>query len=222
MPPPATWAALVADAMPRGRLVRLAEPGARIRDVRFQQLPRMPAADVVTLVVGLNDIARAGFDPAAVREDLGEAVRGLTAAGAEVVLGRLHDPTQLLPVPRMVARAVRRRVDAVNAAADELAGRDGVHVLDLAQVAALREPGGWSTDRIHPSRTGHQGMAAAAAQLLAHRYERLPSLLTPPGVPRGPSRRARTWWALRHGLPYLAGHLGDFGPPVLSAIAHRV
>jgi lysophospholipase L1-like esterase len=209
--------------MPDGRLVRLAEPGARVRDVRAHQLPLVVDADIVTVLAGLNDIARAGFDAQTLRADLMAIVDELTAAGAHVVLGRLHDPTRMLPVPKTLADVVRRRVREVNTAVDTAAAAHGGHVLDLADVPALKTAGGWSADRIHPSRAGHQGMAAAAAEALAPWYDQLPAAVPPPrSAPRGPSRTARAWWAMRHGLPYLAGHLDDFGPPLLSALAHRV
>lgn len=219
--PEATWPALLAAAAPGGRLVRLAEPGARVRDVRDHQLPQAKRPDIVTLLAGLNDIARSGFDAAKLRDDLLWMLRRLTSQGAEVLLGRLHDPAELLPLPTMLAGVVRRRIDAVNAAVDEGAGLPSVHVLDLAEVPALHQPGGWSTDRIHPSLAGHQAIAAAAGRALRHRDGRFTALLPEPQVPTGPTVRARAWWAVRYGMPYVAGHVSDFGPPVLSALAHR-
>ena len=105
----------------------------------------------------------------------------------------------------------------MNAAVDEASRWSGVCVLDLRRVPALAQPGGWSVDRIHPSPAGHHGMAAAAIETLrdAGRHP-----VTPIGevvVPRGSSRSARGWWAVRHGLPYAAGHLREIGAPIASA-----
>jgi lysophospholipase L1-like esterase len=219
------WTARLAAAVPGGQLIRLAQPGARARDVRTVQLPRLPAprgAEVCTLLVGLNDIARSGFDAAAVRAELVETVRLLRDRGGEVVVGRLHDPAALLPLPSRVAAAARRRIAAVNAAVDETREQRNVHVLDLANVPALRQQGGWATDRVHPSAVGHASMAATAIRVLSEhgaggRFRWLPE----PVVPAGPGIAARTGWSLRHGLPYAATHLRELGSPVVSAVLRR-
>ena len=135
----------------------------------------------------------------------------------DVLLGRLHDAAALLPLPARVARATRRRIEQVNTAVDEAARWPGVRVLDLGLVPALGVPGGWSVDRIHPGLAGHQGMAVAAVEALrgAGRHPATP--LGEVVVPRGSSRSARGWWAVRHGLPYAAGHLREIGAPIASA-----
>lgn len=217
-----TWVALLAGALPAGRLVRLAMPGARVADVRAHQVPRLPDhAEVATLLVGLNDVARSGFDAAAVRADLLDTVAELRRRADDVLLGRLHDAGALLPLPSRVARAARRRIDHVNGAVDEAARRPGVQVLDLREVVALASPGGWLVDRIHPSRAGHRAMAVAATEVLRGAGRHGATLIDDAPVPRGSSRRARSWWALRHGLPYAAGHLRELGVPVASAVLGR-
>ena len=220
--PEHTWVALLARALPAGRLVRLAVPGARVADVRSGQLPRVPGgADVATLLVGLNDVARSGFDPAAVGADLLHTVAALRSRADDVLLGRLHDAGALLPLPARVAQAARRRIEQVNAAVDEAAGWPGVRVLDLRSVPALGQPGGWSVDRIHPSPAGHRGMAAAALEALRGAGRRPATPIGEVVVPRGSSRHARGWWAVRHGLPYAAGHLREIGAPIASAVLRR-
>ena len=216
-----TWVSLIAAGAPGGRLVQLAEPGARIRDVCVRQLPRVPAADVVTMLAGLNDIARAGFDAAQLREDMLTLLRQLTGRGTPVLIVRLHDPVEMLRLPKWLGAVVRQRVAAVNQAVDDARSWPGVMSLDLASIPALRLPGSWSTDRIHPSRAGHQAVAASAAAVLiehGHCWRPLPQ----PEVPAGASVGATAWWALRYGMPYLASHVTEFGPPLLSAVATRV
>jgi lysophospholipase L1-like esterase len=220
--PAATWAAVLARALPDGRLVRLAAPGARVVDVQERQVPLLPSrVDVATLVVGLNDIARAGFVPEAARVALLDVVTDLLGRGAEVLLGRLHDPTRLLPLPSRVARATRARIGQVNDVVDIAATWPGVHVLDLALVPALGRPGGWSVDRIHPSAVGHRGMAAEAVVHLRAGGRMLPEPVAQPVIPRGPLPFTRGWWAVRHGVPYAAGHLRELGAPLASAVLGR-
>jgi lysophospholipase L1-like esterase len=220
--PTITWAGLLAGALPNSRLVRLASAGSRARDVRLRQLPELPdQVDVATLLVGLNDVARAGFDAAAVRADLLAVVAALRTLDVEVLLARLHDPVARLPMPPRVAGAARVRVAAVNAAVDVAASWPGVRVLDLALVPALSQPGGWSVDRVHPSAAGHQGIAAAAIRSLLAGGRHHPAVLAEPVIPPGPARLAQGWWTVRHGLPYAASHLRELGGPVAACVLHR-
>ena len=216
--PAATWAALLASALPDGRLLGLAVPGARVADVRTGQVPLLPdRVGVATLLVGLNDVGRSGFDPVTVGTGLLEIVAALLGRADAVLLGRLHDAVGLLPLPARVAGAGRRRIGLINAAVDEAAGWPGVRVLDLDRVPALTQAGGWSVDRIHPSPAGHQGMAAAAIEALRNAVRHPVTPIGEVVVPRGSSRSARGWWAVRHGLPYAAGHLREIGAPIVSA-----
>lgn len=220
--PDATWVALLARALPDGRLLRLAVPGARVAGVRARQLPLLTGhVDVATLVIGLNDVARSGFDAAAVTADLRHVVSMLRDRAEEVVLGRLHDPSAVLPLPAGLARATRRRIEVLNAVVDEAARLPGVSILDLGAVPALAQPGGWSVDRIHPSAAGHGGMAAAAIDALRAGGRQRPSPLAVASVPPGPSRLDRCGWMFRHGLPYAAGHLREMGVPLASAVLGR-
>lgn len=220
--PEATWAALLADALPGGRLVSLAVAGARIADVRARQLPLLPGhVDVATLVIGLNDVARSGFDPPTVTTDLENLVSVLRGRADEVLLGRLHDPLALLPLPSRIAHATRRRIEVIHAVVDEVARLSGVSILDLGAVPALAQPGGWSVDRIHPSVAGHRGMAVSAIEALRPGGRHRPSPLAVPVVPPGPTRLDRSRWMVRHGVPYAAGHLREIGAPLASAVLGR-
>lgn len=202
VPAAATWPARLARLLPGTRLVSLAQPGARVRDLREHQLPVADGlgADLATVLVGLNDVARPGLDATLVGEHLRAVVDGLRASGTVVLLGRLHDPTALLPLPRSLADLVRARTAIVNAAVDACRG-PGVHVLDLARVPRLASRRAWDLDRLHPNVAGHAVLAAAAASVLARAGV---SVLAPPPVPlpRAPSLREEGCWLLRHGLPY--------------------
>lgn len=220
--PEATWTALLTGALPDGRLLALAVAGARISDVRARQLPRLIGrVDVATLVIGLNDVARSGFDPALVTAEMRQLVTALRDRADAVLLGRLHDPAALLPLPSRIARATRQRLEVVNAVVDEAARMPGVSVLDLGAVPALAQPGGWSVDRIHPSPAGHRGMAASAIDAFRAAGRQVPIPLPVPAVPPGPTRLGRCGWMVRHGLPYAAGHLRELGAPLASAVLGR-
>jgi lysophospholipase L1-like esterase len=212
-----TWASLVAQSLTGMDISLLATPGARVRDVRLHQVPSAPDGRLATLVVGLNDIARSGFDAARFRTDLLAIVHQLTATGASVLLGRLHDPVALLPLPRPMARLGRERVAAVNAAVDEAACWARVHVLALDEITTLMCPSGWAVDRVHPSIAGHRAIAAEGI-LVLHRagWPTVPLDESAPCKP--PGLIARSWWVGRHGVPYAATHARELGQPALSAL----
>jgi lysophospholipase L1-like esterase len=216
--PEATWPALLTAACPGAELLSLATAGAGIADVRRRQLPQALAAapDVVTLLIGLNDLSRAGFDRQAYAEQLSEVVLAVRATGALLLLGRLHDASLLLPLPPGLRDLVRsgrprqrrrgrlRRVD--------------VRLLDLAAVRPLRSRSVWDVDRVHPNGIGHALIAAAAAEVLRELGFRLLPLRAPdlPSTP-GPAREVT--WLLRHGLPWLATHVPQVVlPAVLAAV----
>jgi lysophospholipase L1-like esterase len=200
VPLASTWAGVLATAL--GLEHRsLAVAGSRVRDVVSGQLPVAGEAAVSTLVVGLNDVARGGFDATAVREGLRTAVHHLADRADTVVVGRLHDPSRLLWMPLPLRSLVRRRLEQLNAAVDEAAELPGVVVVDLAAVPELRHPAGWAVDRVHPSVTGHRGLARAAAAALGHDPP------TAEDVGRAPGLVRRVAWSTRHGAPYLAGQL---------------
>lgn len=200
VPLAATWAALLADALGLEH-VSLAAAGARVRDVVASQLPRAQEAEVSTLLVGLNDAARGGFDGPAVHAGLLSCVGRLVELSGRVVLGRLHDPSHVLWLPPPLGARLRRRVAVVNAAVDEAAAFPRVRIVDLAAVPELQGPAGWAVDRVHPSAAGHQALARVAAEALGH------DVLPPVPLPAAPGVLQRTAWGARHGVPYLAGQL---------------
>jgi lysophospholipase L1-like esterase len=217
--PEATWPALLTAACPGAELLSLATAGAGIADVRRLQLPQALAAapDVVTLLIGLNDLSRAGFDRQAFAEQLCEVVLAVRATGAVLLLGRLHDASLLLPLPPGLRDLVRSRTAAVNAAVDACAGVD-VRLLDLAAVRPLRSRRVWDVDRVHPNGVGHALIAAAAADVLRELGCRLLPLRTP-DLPSAPGPAREVTWLLRHGLPWLATHVPQVVlPAVLAAV----
>ena len=154
---------------------------------------------------------RGGFSPTAFAADLQAVVRALGTTGATVLLGRLHDPSQLLPLQHRLREAVHRRVAEVNAAVDaasdvDRGGQSQVQVLDLAAVSGLRFRQSWDLDRVHPSVAGHALVAAHAAEVL--RQDGLPVGATQ-RVERGtsPGLVQEGRWLVRAGLPWMVGRL---------------
>lgn len=206
IPQDQTWTALLAKSLGDPSRLSLAAPGARVRDVFRNQLPHVPETSVATLLVGLNDVARAGFDAARVQFDLLRIVGQLCSAADVVLVARLHDPVRLLWLPSPLRRQARERVAVVNAAVDEAAFFPRVHVLDLDAVRELRVRTGWAVDRIHPSLLGHAALADAAAEVLRRAGRSVLNQIDRPAAYR-PTRVERLWWLSRHGVPYAARNL---------------
>lgn len=221
LPMEATWLGRLVAAVPGGELMALARAGAQLSDVRRDQLPAAVGAraDVVTVLIGLNDVSRSGFDPVRFRNELGSVVEALLATPAIVLLGRLHDPTLALPLPRALRSAVRERVAAVNAAVDAWE-HPRLRRLDLSALQPLRDRRMWDVDRLHPNPAGHAVIAAAAAHVLRHAGIAVGPVHLPP-PPAAPGALRETAWALRHGLPWLASHVPQVVVPAVAATARR-
>lgn len=215
-----TWTALLAAALPGASLSSFAAPGARIRDVRHEQVPQVASATIATVLVGLNDVARSGFDAATMHRDLVWVAEQLSGVAEIVLLGRLHDPMRMLRLPAPIRRLAQERVAVVNAAVDEAVHHPRVHVLDVDQVEALRYPAAWAVDRVHPSAAGHVALARAAAVVLCAEGHALETI-DPATLTRAASQQDRLLWLARHGVPYLARNLKALGAPALEGVLRR-
>lgn len=207
-----TWAGLLAGAIGAHHDV-LAVAGATTRQVRDGQLPvalrREPSW--VTLLVGLNDAFRPGFDADATGADLRAMVAELRVRHHGVLVVRLHDPGAILPIPQQVRRALRNRTAAVNDAVESCAGPDVV-IMDLAAIDVLRRRVAWAVDRLHPSEYGHAAIAAAAATAIAGPESLWPAAIVPLSVEApAPTRLAECRWVARHGVPWVARRAGMVG-----------
>ncbi|MGP3633956.1 SGNH/GDSL hydrolase family protein [Streptomyces sp. 24-1644] len=118
--------------------------------------------DLVTVVAGMNDLVRPGFDAARVAAGLEEMFAALTASGATVVTVTFPDIGRISPMAR---RAVPRVLD-LNARIREAAARHGALVLDTFPQAATVDPRLWSRDRLHAAPLGHSRIASGMADVL--------------------------------------------------------
>ena len=208
------WAALLAEGLPEPRLHNLASVGAQAADVERDQLPRALELrpDVTSVIVGINDTLRAGFDPRRFARAAEHTVGALRSAGAEVLTMRLPDPGLMLGLPDALSRPLARRIHAVNAVVDDLAGRFGTLVFDAAGDPETYDRRMWSVDRLHPSERGHRLIAA-----------RFHNRLAAAGVPLGscpesepssppPTRRAQAGWMATKGTAWVIRRSTDLVP----------
>ncbi len=148
------------------RLTRLAVSGAKSPQLDAQvdaALEEHP--DVALIMIGANDVTSRTRPVVSVRH-LGEAVRRLSAAGAEVVVGTCPDLGTIRPI-RQPLRTLARRWSRQMAAAQTIAVVEaGGRTVSLGSVLGptfASDRTMFSRDEFHPSAVGY---AHAAAVLL--------------------------------------------------------
>jgi lysophospholipase L1-like esterase len=154
----------LAELEPRLRYANLAVRGRLAGQVHAEQLePGLALGpDLATVVAGLNDALRRGFDLDATAGHVDAMIGRLRAAGATVVTFTVPDPAPVMPI----ARLARPRLQALNARIRETAARTGALVLDLERHPVSSDPRLWSVDRLHANAEGHARIAAGLAHVL--------------------------------------------------------
>ena len=216
------WSRLLVGAMSREHdvsFLNIAAPGARAADARFHQLREAleHRPHIASLIVGINDVLRPDWDADAVRRDLVHCAEQLSAQGALLMTARFHDHTRVFRLPRFLARPMRARIDALNAAYDEIHERFGGIRLDLAAHPGVYDREFWSIDRLHPSKLGHRALADEFAAQLAQ----LGLSFDPPGLALdGPilSARARARIVVTEVVPWVGRRLKELAPAALTIV----
>lgn len=222
------WAALLAGGLAaRGEAAEfrnLAVSGALSRDVVERQAPRALACapDIASVVVGVNDTLRRGFDIHAFAAGLDRVCDALTGSGAVLLTACLPDPGTMLGLPAPLARPLARRQRAVNAVTHALSARYGAVHLHMAHGAWVADRSLWSADRLHPGERGHRLIAARFHALLA--AEGLATGDPPGQEPEQPppTRAAALRWLLTAGTGWLARRSTDLLPQLLALAATEV
>lgn len=142
----------------------LAVRGRRARQIRIEQLA--PALDLrpdlATVVAGMNDLLRPGFDAEKVAAEAAQMFAALTGQGAHVLTLTFPDLARVTPL----ARPLVPRVEALNARIRQAARLHGVTVVETGAHPVVTDPRLWCADRLHANPVGHQRIADALAQAL--------------------------------------------------------
>lgn len=140
----------------------LAIRGKLTRQMREEQLEPALALepDLVSLMAGLNDVLRTGFDLEATAGNIDHMIAALTAQGAHVVTNTFPNIGRIAP---MATRLVPR-VRALNEAIREIGTRHGATVVDFEPSEEAVDRRIWSEDRIHANHLGHERIAFAFAR----------------------------------------------------------
>ncbi len=175
----------------------LAVRSKRVADVCGPQLRRARELrpDLVSILVGANDLVKARADIPALVGRLEEAVRQLRADGAEVLL-----VTPFLPA-RPEAAMYGRRFSAFASEVSALAERTGAILVDTDLLATLGERPNWGEDLVHLSSRGHRLLAYRAAEVLGVPHAEALGALDE--ALHDHERLTRGQWWRKHALPWV-------------------
>lgn len=190
-------------------------PGAQSTEVKNVQLPQAldVEPDICAVIVGGNDLLRNGFDPEVLHKNLIASCTELMSRGTEILMVQLHDPGELLRIPTLLKRVLRRRVNAVNGVYEAVAHELEVILIKTREIPNVHDLRNWHIDRMHPGPQGHQLLAREMAAQLRQRGW---NLALPQLQPPTPSPRAqKILWLLRNGTPWFLKRSVDLLPVAL-------
>jgi lysophospholipase L1-like esterase len=217
------WAFLLAAGLPKPELHNLAAIGAQAKHVERDQLPNalLLRPHVASVVVGINDTLRAGFDPVRTGQATARTVAALTAGGATVITMRLPDPAQMFGLPSALARPLSRRMRAVNAELDRIAAHYGTMHWDASTDPETYDRRNWSVDRLHPNERGHRLIACRLWDRL--QAAGFPVAERPGSEPTSPvpSRRDDALWMATKGTRWFLRRSVDLIPYMLFMAARE-
>jgi lysophospholipase L1-like esterase len=168
---PRGWADRFAEEIARRQgglsYANLAVRGRLTADVITGQLRPAIALnpDLVSIVVGMNDLIRPKFSLTTVCGQFEHLVSTVAATGATVFTATLPNPGAVVPLPSLVRRRFATRMANFNECVRGIAERHGAYLFDAAS-HAVRDIAGWSDDRLHPGPYGHQLMADGFLEVL--------------------------------------------------------
>ncbi|HVK25956.1 MAG TPA: SGNH/GDSL hydrolase family protein [Actinokineospora sp.] len=214
---PRGWADRFAEEIARRQgglqYANLAVRGLTTTEVLDVQVPAAVELepDLVSAVVGMNDLVRPKVSLRAVLRRHDEILDRLAVTGATVLTATLPDPGVVIPLPPVVRSRFAARLVRFNDHVRGSSRRRGVHCLDLARLAGA-DTDGWSADRLHPGPYGHQVVADEFLALLtgvrSGRPEPRPS--DPPRALVGVGPMLR--WVVDSAAPWLVRHTAATPP----------
>jgi lysophospholipase L1-like esterase len=162
------FAARVAAQQGSLAYANLAIRGRCTRQIRDQQLGPALALrpDLATVVAGMNDLLRGGFDPHRIAADIGEMQRALIERGAVVLTMTIPDIARRLTIAP-IAGMLSARIDVLNREIRKVSTAAGAIMVDFAAFPLSADPRMWSRDRLHVNTEGHARIAAALAEAIA-------------------------------------------------------
>lgn len=199
--------------------LNFSRPGAKSAEVKEVQLPLAleSAPDICAVIVGGNDMLRNGFDPRALYENISYTCSELLGRGTEIIMVELHDPGEILRVPSLLKRVIRRRVNSVNGVYYQVARELDLILIRTRNIPQVHDISNWHIDRMHPGPRGHQLLAREMAYELRTRGWRVDL----PGWQNSDqgSRVAKLGWLLCKGTPWFLKRSIDLLPVAIILMA---
>jgi len=210
------WAGFLADAFQEGcDYFNYSRPGAKSNEVLAIQLPKAlrQNPDICAVIVGGNDLLRNNFDPVLLYNNLRSCCQQLLAMGSEIIMVELHDPNQLLKLPKLMRQVLGRRVNAVNAVYRKVALEFEIVTVKTRAINNVHDRKNWHIDRMHPGPQGHFMLARNIADQLRKRgwAISMPYQLTITHR----SRSEKITWLLRNGTPWFLKRSFDLLPAAM-------
>lgn len=181
----------------RLRFANLAVRSRRVRDLAVTQVPAALELrpDLVSILMGHNDLVGHASEPIALAAELERSVTTLRGAGVDVLL-----VTPFLPrIP--TARLFARRVAVYSSEIRRIAEETGSLLLDTDALPELGGAGAWSADRVHLRSSGHRLLAYRAAEVLGVRDA--PALAELDRAFHDDAQEETGRWVTRHALPWV-------------------
>ena len=210
------WAGFLADAFQEGcDYFNYSRPGAKSNEVLAIQLPKAlrQNPDICAVIVGGNDLLRNNFDPVLLYNNLRSCCQQLLAMGSEIIMVELHDPNQLLKLPKLMRQVLGRRVNAVNAVYRKVALEFEIVTVKTRAINNVHDRENWHIDRMHPGPQGHFMLARNIADQLRKRgwAISMPYQLTITHR----TRSEKITWLLRNGTPWFFKRSFDLLPAAM-------
>ena len=210
------WAGFLADAFQEGcDYFNFSRPGAKSSEVLTNQLPKAlrQNPDICAVIVGGNDLLRNNFDPVLLYNNLRSCCQQLLAMGSEIIMVELHDPNQLLKLPKLMRQVLGRRVNAVNAVYRKVALEFEIVTVKTRAINNVHDRKNWHIDRMHPGPQGHFMLARNIADQLRKRgwAISMPYQLTITHR----TRSEKITWLLRNGTPWFFKRSFDLLPAAM-------
>ena len=207
------WAGFLSENFQEGcDYFNFSRPGAKSTEVAEFQLEKALKLnpDICAVIVGGNDLLRNGFNPILLHENLQYICRNLLAIGSEIVMVELHDPLQLLKLPKLLGRVLNKRVNAVNAVYRKIALEFEIVSVKTRNIEDVHNLRNWHIDRMHPGPAGHFMLARNIAEQLRKRgwAISIPAKLEV----NVKSRSEKIKWMLRNGTPWFLKRSVDLLP----------
>lgn len=199
--------------------VNASRPGAKSLEVLEDQIPKVliHKPDICGVIVGGNDMLRNGFNPAKLHSNLRTTLGELQQTGTTALMLELHDPTKIVPMPKLLARVLNRRIDAVNQVTRSVAQEFGAILVNTRTIPNIYKLENWHIDRMHPSKIGHQRLAVEFRNLLVQSGWNLGQVEVEQVVTR--NRKESILWMLRNGTPWFLKRSVDLLPAALFLMA---